>query len=115
MGVKLLLSTLRAFQIILPLVVMGCSGLGGIGGASRSYSETFQAPLSEVWEASVKMFDQEQIGLKKADKNGGEIVTQWFYRESEKRMGLGYRGHWNERHRVVLRLRGRGADTVVRA
>lgn len=105
---------LRLLWVVLPLIIAGCAGLGGLGGKPHTYSETFQAPSDVVWDATVKMFEARQVELEDIDKSQGKIVTQWLYREGEKSMGV--RGiPWEERHRLTLRIKGKGRVTEVGA
>ncbi len=94
---------MRLFGVLLPLVIAGCGGLGGLGGGPQKYTRTYQAPFDTVWTAAVQVFEQRQVELKKADKGRGKIVTDWLYRESEKRMGV-RKVRWMERYRVVLQV-----------
>lgn len=104
---------MRHLWFLLPLIVAGCAGLGGLGGGPQSYSETLQAPFDEVWKATIKMFKDRQVDLKEVDKGRGKIVTHWLYRESKKRMGTLQRGYWKERHRLTLRVEDRGQATEI--
>ncbi|MFQ5956794.1 MAG: hypothetical protein ACE5KK_03385 [Candidatus Brocadiales bacterium] len=105
--------SLRLLSILLPLVLAGCSGLGGIGGRPQTYSKTFQATFDEVWGATIKVFEDRQVELREADKGQGKIITQWLFRESEKGMGMLQRGYWKERHRLTLRIKGKERGTEV--
>lgn len=101
--------------VFLVLVIVGCAGLGGLGGTPQTYSETFQAPFDVVWDATIKMFEVRQVELEKADKAQGKIVTQWLYRESEKSMGMIRDMPWQERHRLTLYVKDKGRVTEVNA
>ncbi|MCP4363952.1 MAG: outer membrane protein assembly factor BamC [Planctomycetes bacterium] len=94
---------MRLFGVLLPLVIAGCGGLGGLGGGPQKYTRTYQAPFDTVWTAAVQVFEQRQVELKEADKGRGKIVTDWLYRVSEKRMGI-RKTRWTERYRVVLQV-----------
>ena len=100
--------------VVLPLIVAGCAGLGGLGGKPHTYSETFQSPFDVVWDATIKMFEARQVELEKIDKGQGKIITQWLYREGEKSMGV-RRVPWEERHRLTLRIKDKGRVTEVSA
>ena len=94
---------MRSFWILLPLAVVGCAGLGGVGGGPQKYTRTYQAPFDTVWTATVQMFEERQVGLKEADKGRGKIVTDWLYREGERRMGV-RKVRWVERYRIILQV-----------
>ncbi len=103
----------KCFCVFLSLVVAGCAGLGGHGAGPDTYTRTFPAPFDEVWDTTVKMFEDRQVGLEEADKGRAMIVTQWLYRESERRMGVLRRDYWKERDRLTLRIKDRGQETEV--
>ncbi len=103
----------KSFCVFLSLVVAGCAGLGGHGVGPDTYTRTFPTPFDEVWDTTVKMLEDRQVGLEEADKGRGRIVTQWLYRESERRMGVLRRDYWKERHRLTLRIKDRGQETEV--
>lgn len=89
--------------------------MGGHAGGARPYSIRLDAPSDEVWEACVRMFMDRQVKLEEADRTRGKMVTQWLYREGERRMGVGDRGRWTERYRLTLQVSRKGEATKLSA
>ncbi len=105
----------RFFWLLFLLVFAVCAGAGGHDGGARPYSIRLDAPSDGVWEAGMRMFADRQVKLEEADRARGKMVTQWLYREGERRMGVGGRGRWTERYKLTLQVSRKGEATEVSA
>jgi hypothetical protein len=94
-------------------ILAGCAGLRGPEVAQPQHSRAFKASQEEAWQGVMQTLEGLGIDVKEADKARGEIETRWFYRESERVMGLVWGGYWKERYKMDLTLVTRGDTTVV--
>ena len=87
--------------------------MGGLEVAPPQYTRAYAAGHEEAWQGVIKTLEGLNIDVKKVNKATGEIETKWFYRESERVMGLVWGGYWKERYKMHLTLVSRGDTTVV--
>ncbi|MFN3466507.1 MAG: hypothetical protein ACK4WF_02270 [Candidatus Brocadiales bacterium] len=93
-------------------LLAGCASMGGLEATQPQYSRAYTAGHEEAWQGVMKTLEGLDIDIKKANKATGEIETRWFYRESERYMGLVHGGYWKERYKMHLTL-APGRDTTV--
>ncbi len=87
--------------------------MGGLEVTQPQYSRGYTAGYEETWQAVAETLEGLDISIREADKAEGKIETEWFYRESEKYMGLLHGGYWKERYKMHLQLVTRGDTTTV--
>lgn len=94
-------------------VFHGCAATpGGFTGGLERHERAFSAGYDDVWTATMDAL--EGIHIKKANKEAGEIVTEWVEEQPiQKGTGIIIDTYWIERYRFNISI-SRESDKVTR-